>query len=84
MQTIQLIGSEAKARQCALILAALRQGAVSTVAAREVLGISSPAARVYDLKRFHGLNIVTSTTTVADAQGRRHRSALYRLVEAAT
>lgn len=68
-----------KARQCSALLADLHKGPVSTVFAREVLGIMSPAARVLELRR-QGHVIVTRAGHVVDAAGLPHRSAVYELV----
>lgn len=75
------IGDDAKANQRAALLAALEVAPVSTVAAREVLGISHPAGRCLELRRL-GWPIKTTARTVHDAQGRPHRSAVYVLERA--
>lgn len=71
-------GEACKARQCALILDELNQGPVSTLFARDVLGIMSPAARIMELRR-QGYLIVTGRALVVDGSGQPHRSAIYSL-----
>lgn len=72
-------GETAKARQRATLYTDLRKGPVSTVHAREVLGIMSPAARIMELRR-QGHAIITRVGHVVDAAGLSHRSAVYELV----
>ena len=67
-----------KAHQRKLILDALRQGPLTTIGAREDLGVMSPAARVMEARRA-GHNIDTVRRTVWDSEGRPHRSAEYVL-----
>lgn len=69
----------AKYRQRATLYTDLRKGPVSTIHAREVLGIMSPAARIMELRR-QGHKIVTRAARVVDAAGVSHRSAIYELV----
>lgn len=73
---------ETKARQRKLILDALLVGPLTTLAAREVFGIMSPAARVMEARRA-GHNIETVRRIVWDSEGRPHRSAEYVLRGAA-
>lgn len=76
------INETTKARQRQALLQALQSGqAVSTVYAREVLGISHPAGRVFELRR-QGYGVTTAKATIADARGRLHTSAVYRLTSA--
>lgn len=75
-------GETAKARQRAVLFTELLKGKVSTVHAREVLGIMSPAARIMELRR-QGHAIITRVGHVVDAAGLSHRSAIYELVEGA-
>lgn len=72
-------GETAKSRQRAALLAALHQGPVSTVYAREALGIMHPGGRVLELRRA-GLAILTVRCRVVDGDGRSHVSAEYRLI----
>jgi len=67
-----------KARQRASLLAALRVGPLTTLEAREVLGVMHPAGRVLELRRL-GYAIVTLRRKVVDADGRAHQSAAYVL-----
>lgn len=69
---------DSKASQRARLLSALRRAPVSTVAAREALGLQSPAARVMELRRL-GHRIETLPGIATDAQGREVRCALYVL-----
>lgn len=65
-----------------VFLDALRRGPVSSIAARETLGILHPAARVLELRQ-QGLPIGMNWQTNVDAQGRRHRVGVYLLGAAA-
>lgn len=76
------ISAAAKATQCHALLEALKRAPVSTIEAREGLGIVSPPARCYDLRR-QGWSIETGRGTVLDAAGRNHTVAIYRLTESA-
>lgn len=78
-QRPEFISDSAKARQRLALLAALRNGPVTTVQAREALGISHPGGRVLELRR-RGLRINTVRGRAVDAQGRPHVSAVYVLV----
>lgn len=70
----------AKARQQGSLLTALNHGPLSSVAAREDLGILHPAARVLELRRL-GFPIITRKAVKLDAAGRRHTCAEYVLVK---
>lgn len=74
-------GEQAKERQRAALLAELRQGPVTTLHAREELGIAHPAGRVHELRR-SGYRIVTHRVSVADSSGKRHIVASYCLASA--
>lgn len=78
MQNTFDIAADAKAKQRAAVLGALKSGPLSTIAAREQLGIAHPAGRVLELRK-GGHAIKTITRTVPDLQGRNHRSAVYVL-----
>ena len=71
-----------KASQQRALLQAIKQAPVSTIAAREALGIAHPAGRVLELRQ-QGYAITTSASTVYDLQGRPHRCAVYVLRGAA-
>lgn len=58
---------------------ALKRHAVTTVHARDVLDIFSPAPRVFELRAL-GFNIVTEWQTVTGANGKAHRQAQYVLM----
>lgn len=67
--------------QLAKVVALLRQGPKTTIQLRS-RGIMMPAARVFQLKKQHGLNISTELVTLYDHEGVRHRNcARYHLVE---
>lgn len=73
------IPTESKARQCAAILNRLRiQRAITTLECREDLGICHPAGRIAEIRRA-GVEIHTTMAWVEDAEGRRHRCAVYSL-----
>jgi hypothetical protein len=72
------IGTEAKAKQRALILNALRTGPLSTLEARERLGVLHAPGRVLELRK-GGYRIETQTSTRLDADGRPHRCGVYVL-----
>ena len=69
---------QAKEHQRDLILDALRMGPLTTLEARERLGVMSPAARTMELRRA-GFKIETVRKTALDSEGRPHRSAEYVL-----
>lgn len=62
------------------MLKRLRQKPVTTVDARDQLNVMAPAARVFELKHDHGLNIITTWVTATDSAGRRHKMAEYILL----
>lgn len=72
----------AGAIQRALLLDALREGPVSSVQARDALGILHPAARVLELRQ-RGHSIHLNWREAEDGQGRRHRVGVYLLEVAA-
>ena len=60
-----------------LLLAYLKKGPLSTIAAREELGIMSPSARVSELRSL-GYIIKTKRISLSEESGRNHRQvALY-------
>lgn len=68
-----------RASQRAAILNYLQSnGSITTIYAREMLGIMSPAARVLEL-RGQGHRIVTHWTKTTDNAGTKHRQAKYIL-----
>lgn len=69
-----------RANQCHSLLdhMILNGGKVSTIEAREKLGIAHPAGRFYELRK-SGLQIETRRTVEVDACGRSHGCALYVL-----
>lgn len=75
---MDFISLDAKAKQRAALFAALMVCPISTVDARDVLGISHPAGRIMELRR-EGHDIKTLSTYATDAAGHRHRTALYVL-----
>ena len=73
-----------RAKQARAILGYMRlHGQISTIEAREVLGVCHVAGRVYDLRR-RGHQIQTKRVLEADASGRLHGIALYVLGGAAS
>ena len=72
------ISPDIKQRQRALILAVLAVKPTGTIEFREAHGIAHPAGRVLELRKLKH-SISTLSTTVFDAAGRLHRSAVYRL-----
>lgn len=71
-------GATTKARQRDAILVALKLAPLSTLDARDLLGIASPAPRIFELRKA-GLKIATRRHQCFDAAGRSHRFALYVL-----
>lgn len=65
-------------RQRMKILRALECGPLTTITAREQLGVMHPGGRVLEL-RAAGYPIVTTWTGMRDAFGRLHRVGEYRL-----
>ena len=76
--TTPFISAAVKATQRQALLQALKLAPVSTIEAREVLGIAQPAPRVFKV-RGGGWNICTERTVALDAQRRPHTVARYRL-----
>ncbi|WP_080409197.1 helix-turn-helix domain-containing protein [Burkholderia ubonensis] len=68
--------------QRARLLAALRDGPISTIEARHNLDVMMPAARVFEL-RAAGHTITTTRVYRATSSGREHSVALYALQPAA-
>jgi helix-turn-helix protein len=56
----------------------IQEGHLTTLYAREQLGIMSPAARIFELRR-NGHMIDTYWTTTVDITGTKHREAAYIL-----
>lgn len=56
-----------------------KEGYLTTLYAREQLGIMSPAARVLELRK-KGYSIATHWTTSQDMAGTKHREAKYVLM----
>ena len=74
------ISADGKAIQRAAVLAALREGPLSSVRAREDLGILHVPARIHELRRA-GYDIKTLSRVIVDAAGRPHKCAVYLLGE---
>lgn len=72
------IGPDAKTHQRAIILHALRNGPLSTLDARQILGVFGVAVRVFELRR-SGYEIKTKMELKFDAEGRPHKCAVYSL-----
>lgn len=64
--------------QRARLLAALRNGPLTTLEARRLLDVLHPAARVMELRQL-GHNIVTAWDTDITSEGNPHRVARYLL-----
>lgn len=75
---MSFITSSTKTKQRAALFALLLLAPVSTIEAREQLGISHPAGRIAELRQLGHL-ISTLSKTELDAQGRPHRCAVYVL-----
>lgn len=71
--------SNSTADQRNRLAAELRKHPVSTIYAREELDILAPAARVWELRHNHGLNILTHWKTEETAFGKKHSVAEYAL-----
>ena len=69
------------AAQRAKLLAALRRGPITTIAARRELDILMPGARVHEL-RHRGFNIITHWARQHTDAGVSHRVARYVLLSA--
>lgn len=67
-------------RQGQILMAALRNGPVSTIDARKVLDIMMPATRVFELRHDHGFNIVTQIVQQKTDAGKAHNVAFYVLL----
>jgi hypothetical protein len=66
--------------QCIKLLGALKKFPVSTIYAREMLGIMAPAPRVYELRNEQEYNICTFWRILPTADGKLHRVAQYVLL----
>ncbi|NVJ48575.1 MAG: helix-turn-helix domain-containing protein [Cytophagia bacterium] len=69
-------GAQRKRLKWALELAG--KNGISTIQAREILNIISPAPRIYELRN-KGYDILTHWIVHIDAQGNKHRVAKYVL-----
>ncbi|MGD9109068.1 MAG: helix-turn-helix domain-containing protein [Gammaproteobacteria bacterium] len=58
----------------------LREKPITTIEARERLNILMPAARIFELRKNYGLNIITHWTQDRTSQGKPHRVARYALM----
>lgn len=74
-----VIPANSKQKHRLILLAALRTGPVSTLQAREVLGVQHPAGRVHELRQ-QGNPIRTVKAWQHDLDGRRHLVANYVLI----
>ncbi|MEH6814782.1 MAG: helix-turn-helix domain-containing protein [Motiliproteus sp.] len=77
------ITGNSTAAQCLRLQAALQEvGAIgiTTIEAREKHDIMQPAARIWELRHNHGLNIATVRTQAINAQGHKHSNARYVLL----
>lgn len=72
------IPQASKARQRQVLLAALKQGPVSTIEARDELNVYHAPARVLDLRKA-GHRITTQMHTRLDREGRPHKVGVYTL-----
>lgn len=68
-----------KAHHWVILLAALRRGPVTTLMAREELGVQGVAQRIMDLRGM-GYQIITRRLWEEDSAGRRHRIGQYVLI----
>jgi len=62
------------------LLERLREKPITTIEAREQLNILMPAARIFELRKNYGLNIITLWTKDCTSQGKPHRVARYVLI----
>ena len=65
--------------QRSLLLDHLKKGPLTTIQARDELGVMSPAPRVMELRR-QGHNIITLWTETVDRTGTKHREGQYVLL----
>ena len=65
--------------QRSLLLDHLKKGPLTTIQARDELGVMSPAPRVMELRR-QGHNIITLRTETVDRTGTKHREGQYVLL----
>ncbi len=72
------LANESGAKQRAAILSRLKRGPLTSIDARERMGILAPATRIFEL-RVQGHQIDTRLCLFNDAQGRRHKVAEYTL-----
>lgn len=82
-KTSQNYTDNSASAQRAMLLAALRSlgpTGVTTIEAREQLDVMQPAPRIFELRHWFDLNILTIWTTSINAQGKKHRNARYVLM----
>lgn len=73
------VPESSKMRNATILLAALQRGPVTTLMAREDLGVQAVAQRIMEL-RMTGHPIVTRRVWQEDSSGRQHRIAQYVLL----
>lgn len=73
------VSESSKVRNAAILLAALQRGPMTTLMAREELGVQAVAQRIMEL-RMMGHPIVTRRVWQQDSAGRQHRIGQYVLL----
>jgi len=76
---MELPTTSASTQRAAIVKDLRQHGSITTIYAREVLGIMAPAPRILEL-RAEGFLIVTHWTTSKDITGTKHREAKYVLM----
>lgn len=71
--------TSAASQRAAILQHLLNEGPLTTLYAREKMGIMSPSARVLELRQ-QGYLIITHWTTSTDVSGTKHRVAVYVLL----
>jgi len=79
MKISKPISNNAGHQRLAILLHLQTNGPLTTLAARQELGICHPAARCYELRQL-GHNIITHWRIDQDSTGRTHRVAEYVLM----
>ena len=79
MATNKIKNNTSTESQRFLLLAHLKKGPLTTIQARDELGVMSPAPRVMELRR-QGHNIITLRTETVDRTGTKHREGQYVLL----
>jgi len=74
----ELLNNSTASQRVALLEHLKKHGSITTLQARQVLGVMSPAPRIKELREA-GHSIITERVLDADSTGRKHQQGLYIL-----